>query len=316
MVGKNHVPPDDQATLVPLATVAAEYKKPSLWKPGQFTDGALPETVKKSLRLEWLAPDKLSVERRWMRTLSRTNIARIAAEFDYVVAGAIIVNRRADGTLVVLDGVNRAVGAMHAQVPEVLAVVAEGLEALKESRKAADHNRYRKTPRAHEYFLQYLEANDPDAHRIKAAVEAAGLTVYLPGTPYDASIQAVGALYNIYESAGGGHDGAELIEETCRFLVECWGVEHHEDFKQYILKGTARFLASPPEDWTGRRRNSFVKYLRSLGLANAFGLMQEEQRRRKQFANVQGDISGDWLAALVYLYTNMPPGGTNKRIVA
>ncbi len=143
----------------------------------------------------------LRIDRRYQRDLQTAEINKIAAAYDLALAGYIVVSRRLNGYLYVIDGQQRVAGARNAGEEEILARVFDDLDIRTEA-QYFDLLNNTQPQTAHGRFKAAYAAGDPDVHNIYNIVHSFGASIYdLDGKGAEA-IQAVAALRWIF---GQGH---------------------------------------------------------------------------------------------------------------
>src|SRR3989304_2375030 len=110
--------------------------------------------------LEVLTIDDLHVDHTYQRDLSADRVQSIAARWDIVAAGPIVVSRRANGDLYIVNGQHRAAAAKMAGETHVIAQVVNDLTAKKEATLRLKGN-CRLGDKAMERFRAQLVSGDP-----------------------------------------------------------------------------------------------------------------------------------------------------------
>lgn len=132
--------------------------------------------------IEWIKVDRLSIDAVYQRSTdndaSRRLIASIAANFDWRLCAPLVVSRRPDGTLSVIDGQHRTVAAkMRADIPHMPCCVFNYSGPEEEARMFISANRARKPMNRLDDFHAALAAADEDALEIQRLVTEAGLSI-------------------------------------------------------------------------------------------------------------------------------------------
>lgn len=132
--------------------------------------------------IEWIHLDRLSVDASYQRSTdndaSRRLIRSIAASFDWRLCAPLIVSRRPDGSLVIIDGQHRwAAATMRGDLPHLPCCLYSYDSPEEEARMFIVANRARKAMNRLDDFHAAIAAGDDDALEIRALVKEAGLTV-------------------------------------------------------------------------------------------------------------------------------------------
>ncbi|MYL97925.1 ParB N-terminal domain-containing protein [Novosphingobium sp. FGD1] len=143
---------------------------------------AYPEPLGDPPTIEWIKVDRLSIDAVYQRSTdndaSRRLIASIAANFDWRLCAPLVVSRRPDGTLSVIDGQHRTVAAkMRGDIPHMPCCVFNYSSPEEEARMFISANRARKPMNRLDDFHAALAAADEDALEINRLVTEAGLTI-------------------------------------------------------------------------------------------------------------------------------------------
>lgn len=155
---------------------AAGKQKPTERKRGYAEPLGDPPTI------EWIKVDRLSIDAVYQRSTdndaSRRLITSIAAHFDWRLCAPLVVSRRPDGTLSVIDGQHRTLAAkMRGDIPHMPCCVFNYSGPEEEARMFISANRARKPMNRLDDFHAALAAADEDALEINRLVNEAGLTV-------------------------------------------------------------------------------------------------------------------------------------------
>src|SRR5262245_1359978 len=143
----------------------------------------------------------LRIDRRYQRDIKTTLVNAIGAAYDIVLCGFIVVSRRKNGHLYVIDGQQRVAGALKAGEEEMLARVFEGLD-MKTEAQYYDKLNDTKPQAPHERFKAAYAAGDPSAHRIYAIVHSYGASIYGIDGKAEATLTGVASLRWIYSQGG------------------------------------------------------------------------------------------------------------------
>jgi hypothetical protein len=146
--------------------------------------------------LQYCAPDQLQIDEAYQRTLdaapSQTLIRRIATFWDWGLCQPLVVARRSDGGLYVVDGQHRLAAAkLRGDIWQLPCVVASYQDAAEEAAAFVAINQSRRPLSRMQIFKAALAAGDEEAQKIQAALDENGLWI---GTSPDLSVQKPGAL--------------------------------------------------------------------------------------------------------------------------
>lgn len=220
-------------------------------------DGILP------LTLEMVPLDKLKVDRSaeggYARSPSEDRLKKRRKDWDIRKVGTIEVNRRADGSLWLIDGQHRWIIASEKGVPALPAAVHHGLTRQQEADlylgKADAFPQ-----QALSQFMARLVRGDREAMAIKAAVESVGLKIggdYKAAHVDDGTVIAINRLERIY-----GIAGAAGLREALLLAKDAFGLDHRA-YQQAMLEATFQFWAAYHNDYD---RERLVARLREAGI--------------------------------------------------
>lgn len=188
---------------------------------------------------EALSIEGLNIDPSYQRTLRHDLVRNIAEHFSKEKAGPILVNRRSDGTLWVVDGQHRMTGADQAGEKTILANVVAGLSEQQEAELRLARND-RRSDTIYEKFRTRLVMGDETAHRLveiahqfdtqinleanmNKGINSIAATEQLYRLDYGASLMKVlKALQDMFLEDGGGLHGRNvtfaMIKSTYWFL--------------------------------------------------------------------------------------------------
>jgi hypothetical protein len=132
--------------------------------------------------IEWVQLDRLSVDNVYQRTTendaSRRLIASIAAKFDWRLCSPLVVSRRADETLTIIDGQHRWMAACRREdIPQLPCCIFRYASIEEEARIFILANRARKPMNRLDDYFAALAASDEDALEIQQIVTDAGFQI-------------------------------------------------------------------------------------------------------------------------------------------
>lgn len=158
----------------------------------------------------------------YQRARQAPHVARIAAAWNPAAAGAITVSRRADGTMVILDGSHRVGAAIEVGCKTLLAIVYEGLTLAEEAAMFLELNNTRKLG-AIDRFRAAVLAGETAATEINDAITALGWKVSYSSD--DGNLAAVAAIEGVYKAQGipGHAGGKDFVYEVLDVITRAWG---------------------------------------------------------------------------------------------
>lgn len=127
--------------------------------------------------LEWIAVERLAIDESYQRATdgpaSRRLIQKITKGWNWNFCQPLVVSRRDDGTLYVIDGQHRLSAAMErGDIPHLPCVVIGGVEC--EAAAFVALNTQRQKLSAGDVFNAMLAAGDPDAKRVAELLQETG----------------------------------------------------------------------------------------------------------------------------------------------
>ncbi|HYR86828.1 MAG TPA: DUF6551 family protein [Terriglobia bacterium] len=132
--------------------------------------------------IEWIHLNRLSIDSIYQRSIdnaaSRRLIASIAAKFDWRLCAPLVISRRADDTLTIIDGQHRWKAACKRDdIPQLPCCVFRYESTKEEARMFIVANRARKPINRLDDYFAALAAADEDAWEIQQLVTDAGLSI-------------------------------------------------------------------------------------------------------------------------------------------
>ena len=179
--------------------------------------------MKTSSSFGWLRVSDMKVDPRAQRLLRKVWVKRHVPQFDANQIGTIVVSRRKDGSLWIIDGQHRAelfraVGwgdqGVFCEIFDSLTIQEEAALFLKRNDKIS--------VRTFDKFQVSLTEENETACAIARIVNSIGLTIAEGAR--DGSISAVTSLQHIYAGVGNGEkDGASALKKTLQTIDAAWG---------------------------------------------------------------------------------------------
>jgi hypothetical protein len=132
--------------------------------------------------IEWIHLNRLSIDGAYQRSTdndaSRRLIASIASKFDWRLCAPLVVSRRSDDTLTIIDGQHRWMAACRRDdIPQLPCCIFRYETTAEEARMFILANRARKPMNRLDDYYAALAAADEDALEIQQLVTDAGLRI-------------------------------------------------------------------------------------------------------------------------------------------
>lgn len=175
--------------------------------------------------LQYLLPAQLEIDATYQRSLeagpSQALIRRIAQHWNWDLCQPLVVARREDGRLFVIDGQHRLEAArLRGDIPQLPAVVVQYASAADEAASFVHLNQQRRPLSKLDLFKAAVASGDGEATAIVAAMEQAGLSV-APHQNYISWKPGMVANIGGIESAWRRH-GPAVTETAMRVLAQAW----------------------------------------------------------------------------------------------
>lgn len=200
--------------------------------------------------------DDLHRDMTYQRPINQQLVDEIARGWDIAAAGPVVVSRRRNGDLYIVNGQHRTAAAKQAGETEIYAQVIDGLTAREEAILRLKGNR-RRADSSMERFLGQLAAGDPESRDIKRIVQSLGSRVN--SFPDQAiGINAIAGMESIYRK-----DGGTLLVRTLELLRDGFGDLNGPSVSVSSLKAAAWFLEQHGGDGLSRAR--MVEQMQKLG---------------------------------------------------
>lgn len=243
--------------------------------------------------LESVPIDSLKFDHVYQRDLSASHVQAMAENWDPRVAGAIVVNRRPNGELQVIDGQHRTAAAKTAGETNILALVFDDLNQRTEAGMRVKGN-VRKTDNPQEKFRARVAAGEKKAIAINKLARDFGTQIN--ATP-DAKtgINAIGAIEKLYEK-----DGGVTVARVFDIIQRAWGDVGGDHASATVVRGLAWLLEHNNEKLD---TNRLVDRLQAEGSQGLYRKAQSHQ------AAHQGSFWVNWYRAVVEAYNVKLPEG-------
>lgn len=183
-----------------------------------------PKAAKNASKFGMVLIPELKIDQEAQRKLSVPWVKAHAQEFDVDQLGYIVVNRRADGNLYVVDGQHRVelMRAVGWGDQKIHAEIFEGLSQPDEAELFNARND-RRAVRLFDKFRISVVARDPEAIGITNIVHRCGLVISDQAS--DGNVVAVAALQRIYRGGriAGEKEGAQALFMALTTLRDAFG---------------------------------------------------------------------------------------------
>ena len=191
----------------------------------------------KSKGFEELFAAELKVDPEVQRGFHPQHAEKLKAIWDPKYVGTLIVSRRTNGDLYLIDGQHRCVVALQLDPTAIMdCEVYEGLTVVEEALMFLHFNRNRKPPSAFDHYKIGLKARLPIELRMKAETSALGLEI----SPHKGNrqIAAVAACRRI---VGWDVHETGLLQDTLVFAEQAFGA-HPETWDANLIQAIARVV--------------------------------------------------------------------------
>lgn len=203
---------------------------------------------------EWIIANTLTIDPSYQRTVRPAWVRQIADNFDPFLLDPLVVSRRENGQIAVMDGQHRlmAIRQIGYHDQRVPCLVYTGLSIEEEARRFNTQDA-RKNLTPQERFHSALIQRDPQALLIDATVRACGFEINLAdGEMGHGRIPGVAALVRIETSYTNG-----TLRDVLLLLRDGFGTEQGP--RHTLMAGTASFLSRYREDYDRKRLVSVLR---------------------------------------------------------
>jgi hypothetical protein len=201
--------------------------------PGPPPETELVGTVERAGTLEVVHIADLNVDYSYQRDLNADLVNKIKDGYDMAVAGAIVVSRRENGSLWVVDGAHRVAGATLAGETEMLAQVLTGLDRQGEAELRLKGN-VKRSDKSAERFKAQVAAGWPESLAIMEIVENFDTKLNLSAPDVRHGINAISAVEMIYRRNKG-----ILLTRTFELIRDAFGEIGGKTASVAMIKGVA-----------------------------------------------------------------------------
>lgn len=190
----------------------------------------------------------LNIDPAYQREVSGQRVKRIVNEFTWLLFDAILVSKRADGSLWVIDGGHRVEVGRVLGHEQIAAKVATGLTRKQEAEIWHRKNTGQITPNARARFKGAVAAGDPVALVVQHAMDAAEVHPAPVG-------QMFNMIRNGMDPARHGKVTGEVLEQALKIYKPA--AEHYSKTATVIM-GLATLLGDYPGKVNGPRMTEKV----------------------------------------------------------
>ena len=195
--------------------------------------------------------DDLCIASSYQRMIVPAQVSRITREFDNDAFGSLVVGERGDGTLWVVDGLQRLTAARKLGIQRVPCDVFHSEGQQHEAKIFRLKNKNRTNVGAVVLFRALMAEGDDESLEIRRIVYAAGLRIGdLEAGPRWPHVRCVTAVQRIYARGN--------LAETIDVICSAWP-EDDEALNGHILEGMSIFLRK----YEGISKSDLVRKLRA-----------------------------------------------------
>lgn len=185
--------------------------------------------------IEVLPIESLRIDPTYQRDLVQNLVDEIALAYDPLTAGVVLVSRRDDGELYIVDGQHKTAGAQQAGRSTVLCLVVNGLTSEDEARLRLAAN-VKRADSIGEKWKARIAAGEKTPIAVTNLVESFGTQINISPIAHT-GINAIGALETIYNLDRTG----EMLTRVLTLIQNVWGTPEGEYAYATLLKGLAYF---------------------------------------------------------------------------
>lgn len=180
----------------------------------------------------------LQIDRSYQRTIKRVVVSSIVKCYNQDAFGTLLVGRRKDSSMWVIDGQQRLTAAKELGHDCVPCKIIESKGPKHEAMLFRLVNGGRQQVTSNELFRAALEAGDQQSVEIVAAIERCGfaLTFTAGSNSKPTDIRQSKPMEIVYEWGGAG-----LIERVLNVIRSAWATEQTAT-RSYIIQGIGRFF--------------------------------------------------------------------------
>lgn len=199
--------------------------------------------MEKTVCIEEHPASSLTLDERIQRAIRPGHLKTMTSNLDLDALGVIIVSRRDDGTLAVLDGQHRIRALANAGMGEWL-VTCKVFDGLTIPEEAGLFRRYNTTSKTNalEDLLKAIVEGEPEAVAINKIARRNGLTIALQSGP--GKIACATAMRKVFRA---GEMGPAALGFALHVGVQAWGA-HSDSVDGHIVQGLGDLYVRYGED--------------------------------------------------------------------
>lgn len=204
--------------------------------------------------MEGLIANTLLIDPAYQREQNTIRVNKIAQEFDTDMMGAVVVSRRTNGDLVLIDGGHR-IAALHLMGwgdQEINAIVLDGLTLKDEAHVFSVINSNRAKPKPTQIFRADVIAQQPEAVLIQSVLNA--LNIEVVDSPKKKGLRSIGTVRTLFRQ-----DGQEALARVLKLLSTAYG-RGPNTFNHDLLVSMAAMLRHHPGMSDQRLHDSLRKF--------------------------------------------------------
>lgn len=193
-----------------------------------------------SKSIERIKARDLTVDPDVQRDVEDGHVAKLQAGWDDRLVGVLTASRRADGTVVLLDGFQRTTAKLRSGEPDYTfdVLVHTGLTRVQEAAVFLGTNKGRKNVSAYHVHRVAVTGGDPVALAIEQAVSDAGFRVTARST--DTGVGCVSTLYRVVGRTGRSIDEqADNLRDALTTYHAVWGGTSDQPWRAELVEALA-----------------------------------------------------------------------------
>lgn len=247
--------------------------------------------------IEVVTIDDLNVDHAYQRDLDAGLVQRIAANWDLVASGPIVVSKRPDGSLWIVNGQHRAAAAKVAGEKEILAQVKSVVGMTPDDARVYEaelrlKGNTRRTDKSQERFRAQVAARHPDS---LAIVEIASKfkTRINPWPDSKHGINSVSAVERLYRKNNG-----VLLTRVFEFIRDAFGEVEGAHASVAMLQAVA---------WLLEHHDQEMNRSRMVERVGIEGIESIDRKARAHKGAMGGALWTNYYRAVIEIYnTNLP----------
>ncbi len=192
-------------------------------------------------KIETLKTADLTIDPEVQRALRKARVEELAREFDPEALGVLTGNRRADGTVVIVDGQHRWAAAKEVGHPSLKVQVYQGLSRSDEAALFRKRNNTKIVSIIDRFRVRLIE-EEPVAVEIMKYLADNGWHIAVARKTYSGAFASVGAIEWVYYGANRSKEPTPwAARQTIEVLTAAWGTQA-ETMAAPLIRGMGTFL--------------------------------------------------------------------------